>query len=171
MDQNNYLAVHELETSIGMLTLAVYEQQLCHLDFGSLEENRPKLMLWAEKHGLPSVLKEDETHCAEAARQLRDYFHGDRKTFTVKLLMKGTEFQRKVWTALAAIPYGETRSYKDIAREVKNPKGVRAIGMANNRNPIPIIVPCHRVIGADGSLVGYGGGLKTKQFLLNFERR
>lgn len=171
MDQNSYLAVHEVETSIGMLTLAVYEQQLCHLDFGSLEENRPKLMLWAEKHGLPSVFNEDETQCAEAARQLRDYFNGDRKTFTLELLMKGTEFQRKVWTALAAIPYGETRSYKDIAHEVKNPKAVRAIGMANNRNPIPIIVPCHRVIGADGSLVGYGGGLKTKQFLLNFERQ
>jgi methylated-DNA-[protein]-cysteine S-methyltransferase len=85
--------------------------------------------------------------------------------------MKGTEFQRKVWAALAEIPFGETRSYKDIAQAVKNPKGVRAVGMANNRNPIPIVVPCHRVIGSDGSLIGYGGGLDVKNFLLKLENR
>lgn len=170
MNQNDYLAVHEMETAIGALTLSVYEDQLCRIDFGSFEENESRLRQWAEKHELPSVLIKDQEQCAEAARKLDDYFNGKRKVFTLKLLMKGTEFQCKVWKALSEIPFGETRSYKDIACAVQNPKGVRAIGMANNRNPIPIVVPCHRVIGANGSLVGYGGGIEVKQFLLNLER-
>jgi O-6-methylguanine DNA methyltransferase len=171
MNQEYYIAVQEIETSIGYLTVSVYEHQLCHVDFGSLEENKPQLALWAKKHELPVLLKVDETQCSEAAEQLRDYFSGARKEFSLKLLMKGTEFQRKVWAALAEIPFGETRSYKDIAQAVKNPKGVRAVGMANNRNPIPIVVPCHRVIGSDGSLIGYGGGLDVKKFLLKLENR
>ena len=94
---------------------------------------------------------------------------GKRKSFDLPLKPEGTEFQKKVWNALLDIPYGETRSYKDIAVAIGNPKACRAVGMANNRNPISIIIPCHRVIGANGSLVGYGGGLPIKIELLNLE--
>ena len=106
----------------------------------------------------------------DAVRQLREYFMGRRTTFDLALHPKGTPFQRDVWKALLTIPYGETRSYGDIARQVGRPKAVRAVGLANGRNPLPIVVPCHRVIGSSGALVGYGGGLKVKQALLDRER-
>ncbi len=106
----------------------------------------------------------------KAATQLDEYFDGKRRKFDLPLHLPGTDFQRACWTALQTIPWGETRSYKDIALQIGNPKAVRAVGMANNRNPIPIIVPCHRVIGSDGSLTGYGGGLPAKQYLLDIEK-
>ena len=105
----------------------------------------------------------------KAVKQLDEYFAGRRKEFNLPLSMKGTAFQKKVWAALQEIPYGETRSYGDIAKAIGKPKAARAVGMANNRNPVSIIVPCHRVIGSNGSLVGYGGGLKAKEFLLKLE--
>ena len=105
-----------------------------------------------------------------AASQLQEYLDGKRREFSLPLLLEGTPFQKAVWKALLDIPYGETRSYRDIAETIGNPKAVRAVGMANNRNPISFIVPCHRVIGADGSLVGYGGGLALKQQLLDLEK-
>lgn len=101
--------------------------------------------------------------------QLSEYFDGKRKIFDFSYEMQGTEFQKKVWQALCDIPYGETRTYKDIAIAVGNPKASRAVGMANNKNPITIAVPCHRVIGTSGKLVGYAGGLAMKEFLLNME--
>ncbi len=104
------------------------------------------------------------------ARELEEYFTGERKTFTFAFHGEGTPFQEKVWQALCQIPYGETRSYKEIAIAVGNPKGSRAVGMANNRNPISIVVPCHRVIGANGKLVGYAGGLEIKDKLLQLEK-
>ena len=104
-----------------------------------------------------------------AKKQLFEYFEGKRKNFDLPLLKEGTPFQISVWNALEKIPYGETRSYKDIAIAIDNPKAVRAVGMANNRNKIAIFIPCHRVIGVDGKLVGYGGGLHIKQFLLELE--
>ena len=106
----------------------------------------------------------------EACRQLQEYFAGNRKKFDLPLAPEGTSFQLKVWKALQSIPYGETRSYKDIAIAVGSPKATRAVGMANNRNPIAIIIPCHRVIGSNGKLVGYGGGMHVKEFLLNPEQ-
>lgn len=106
----------------------------------------------------------------EAIKQINEYFEGKRKEFDLPLRLEGTEFQKSAWNALLAIPYGETRSYKDIAKTVGNEKAVRAVGMANNRNPISIIVPCHRVIGSDGKLVGYGGGMEAKEMLLALER-
>ena len=105
----------------------------------------------------------------EAYRQLSEYLKGERRKFDLPLKPRGTDFQKRVWRALCDIPYGETRSYKQIAEAIGNPKAVRAVGMANNRNPITIVVPCHRVIGADGKLVGYGGGLEMKEFLLRLE--
>jgi methylated-DNA-[protein]-cysteine S-methyltransferase len=106
----------------------------------------------------------------DAIRQLREYFMGRRTAFDLKLHPKGTPFQRDVWKALLTIPYGETRSYADIARQIGRPRAVRAVGLANGRNPLPIVVPCHRVIGSSGALVGYGGGLPAKQALLDRER-
>lgn len=105
----------------------------------------------------------------ECFKQLKEYFEGNRRTFDLPLETRGTEFQKKVWDELLKIPYGETKSYKDIAIAIGNEKACRAIGMANNKNHIPIIIPCHRVIGSNGKLVGYAGGLNVKEKLLNIE--
>jgi methylated-DNA-[protein]-cysteine S-methyltransferase len=119
----------------------------------------------------PDGLTELETPLLEmAVQQLKEYFEGNRRNFELPLSLTGTDFQRSVWEALQAIPYGETRSYRQIAEQAGSPKACRAVGMANHRNPVMIIVPCHRVIGADGSMVGYGGGLEMKEFLLRLER-
>ncbi|MDF2500251.1 MAG: Methylated-DNA--protein-cysteine methyltransferase [Anaerosporomusa subterranea] len=106
----------------------------------------------------------------EAGRQLKDYLAGNRKSFDLLLAPYGTEFQQRVWQALQQIPCGETRSYGEIAKSIGQPKAVRAVGLANNRNPILIFIPCHRVVGANGKLIGYAGGLEAKQYLLNLER-
>jgi methylated-DNA-[protein]-cysteine S-methyltransferase len=107
----------------------------------------------------------------DAVSQLREYFGGKRKAFNIPLSLSGTAFQLSDWKALRTIPYGETRSYQQIAEQLGNPKACRAVGMANNRNPVLIVVPCHRVIGKDGSLTGYGCGLEKKELLLELERR
>ena len=107
----------------------------------------------------------------QAVEQLRAYFAGELRDFKLTLDFQGTEFQKRVWGELLKIPYGETRSYSFVANTIGAPKAVRAVGAANGRNPIPIMVPCHRVIGAGGSLVGYGGGLPLKRFLLDLEAR
>jgi methylated-DNA-[protein]-cysteine S-methyltransferase len=105
----------------------------------------------------------------ETSRQLGEYFGGARRQFELPLEFLGTEFQRRAWQALQSIPYGETRSYADMARQIGHPKAVRAVGAANGRNPISIIVPCHRVIGSSGALTGFGGGLDAKAYLLALE--
>jgi O-6-methylguanine DNA methyltransferase len=107
----------------------------------------------------------------EAERQLREYAEGSRFAFDLGLDVIGTPFQREVWRALAGIPYAETRSYRDIALAVNRPKGFQAIGQANTRNPLPIVIPCHRVVNADGSIGGYGGGIERKRILLDLEKR
>lgn len=106
----------------------------------------------------------------EAYKQLNEYFNQTRKIFDLPLHLEGTTFQKKVWNELCKIPYAQTRSYKDIAISIGNPKAARAVGMANNKNPIAIIIPCHRVIGSNGSLVGYASGLERKKALLNIEK-
>lgn len=106
----------------------------------------------------------------EALRQLEEYFGGGRKKFNLPLAPKGTAFQMKVWQALTEIPYGETRTYGEIAALTGNSKASRAVGLANNRNPLAIFIPCHRVVGSDGKLVGFGGGLDVKAYLLGLER-
>lgn len=120
------------------------------------------------KPGQDSVLCSGSPH-AEAAAQLSEYFAGTRKEFSLPLAPAGTPFQQSVWKALCGIPYGQTRSYGQIAAAVGNPKASRAVGMANNRNPILLVVPCHRVIGANSSLTGYGAGLHAKEYLLKLE--
>ena len=107
----------------------------------------------------------------EAVKQLASYFSGERKEFSLPLDLRGTDFQLCAWNMLRNIPYGETRTYKQIAEAIDCPKGCRAVGMANNRNPIPIIIPCHRVIGTNGKLTGYRGGLDIKEYLLSMECR
>lgn len=110
-------------------------------------------------------------HCDEALRQLEEYFHGRRRWFDLPLDLCGTEFQVRVWETLLAIPFAQTRSYAQIAAEVGSPRSVRAVGQASARNPVGIIVPCHRVIGSDGSLTGYAGGIRYKEALLDLEHQ
>ncbi|MGL4731380.1 MAG: methylated-DNA--[protein]-cysteine S-methyltransferase [Clostridium sp.] len=116
-------------------------------------------------YGLETPISKD------SYKELSEYFKGERKEFTFPYKISGTEFQMKVWNALCKIPYGETRSYKDVAKEVGNEKASRAVGMANNKNPIAIVVPCHRVVGSNGKMVGYAFGLNKKQILLDMENK
>lgn len=142
------------DSRIGPLTVVVND------DDGALEA------IYFEVRG---EFLRDEARCAEAVRQLDEYFHGSRTRFELKLAPKGTEFQRAVWHALEEVPYGQTVTYGEIARRIGKPSAVRAVGAANGANPIPIVVPCHRVVGADGTLTGYGGGLDIKRALLTIE--
>lgn len=115
-------------------------------------------------------LVRDDSLFTEAIRQLNEYFAGKRKDFSLPLQPKGTNFQQKVWQKLQRIPYGTTTNYGEIAKRIDNPKGSRAVGLANGKNPIPIIIPCHRVIGKNGKLTGFGGGLDVKRQLLDLEQ-
>jgi len=117
------------------------------------------------------IESEDDPILLEAERQLREYFAGERLEFSLPLDFSGTDFQRRVWQALLTIPYGETRTYAQIARQIGSPEAVRAVGAANGRNPISIVAPCHRVIGASGELRGFAGGLENKAWLLGLEGR
>ena len=113
----------------------------------------------------------DDDAVADVAAQLHEYFRGERRDFDLPLAPRGTEFQQACWRALQRIPYGEMRSYAEVAREIGRPSAVRAVGAANGANPIPIVIPCHRVVGSNGSLTGFGGGLETKRWLLALESR
>ncbi|MDD4802703.1 MAG: methylated-DNA--[protein]-cysteine S-methyltransferase [Syntrophomonas sp.] len=126
-------------------------------------------LYWEGEQLPPDAIIYETDILKEAGRQLHDYFAGRLRYFTLPVAPRGTEFMTRVWKSLQTIPYGETRSYKQIANDIGNDKAVRAVGQANHRNPIPIIIPCHRVIGADGKLTGYGGGLEIKQYLLGLE--
>lgn len=168
-DQAEALAVSTIESPVGPLSLVVCNGKLCRILFGAAGEIRKELTEWAHRFGFPAALYADGEPCAEAASQLQSYFAGKRKNFTIPLLLAGTSFQLSVWACLRDIPYGQTRTYKSVAEAIGRPKAVRAVGMANNRNPIPIVIPCHRVIGSNGSLVGYGGGLDKKERLLRLE--
>ena len=131
--------------------------------------------IWMQSHRSEwkrtKTLRRDDAALAAARTQLSEYFAGDRTDFELPLAPEGTPFQRKVWSALCAIPYGETVSYGELARRIGQPTAARAVGLANGSNPLPIVVPCHRVIGADGSLTGFGGGIERKRWLLAHEKR
>jgi len=149
---------YSYQTLMGSLTLLEEEGYLVEIRFGKDGETKEEYKI-------------EETPVIEKTfRQLEEYFQGRRQAFDVPLRPRGTEFQRQVWAALLDIPYGETWSYKDLAMKIQRRKAFRAVGMANNKNPLPIIIPCHRVIGSDGKLVGYGGGLKVKEKLLDLEK-
>ena len=154
------LATTVIETPVGDMRAAATDRGLCALLFPNQE------MKWPEREGGAKA----RAHLAATRKALREYFTGRRAAFAdIPLDMHGTDFQRSVWSALLTIPFGETRSYGDIARQIGNPNAVRAVGLANGRNPVPVIVPCHRVIGANGKLTGFGGGIETKQWLLRHE--
>ena len=153
------------------------EKSLCYVDspigmIGIAEDGKGISDLFFGKDEQKGNMNIQDTPLLEkAAVQLQEYFKYRRQSFDLPLSLKGTAFQLAVWKALQDIPYGETRSYKQIAEAIGKEKAFRAVGMANNRNPVSIIVPCHRVIGHDGSLVGYGGGVPMKDYLLRLERR
>lgn len=142
-----------MSSPIGYLTVMAHGDAITSIAFGGTAETIPASAL-----------------LREAKRQLEEYFAGRRRVFDLPLSPHGTEFQRRVWTALETIPYGETRTYAQIASAIGSPKACRAVGMANHCNPLPIVVPCHRVIGSGGQLTGYAGGLNIKQFLLTLEQ-
>ncbi|KAB7753817.1 methylated-DNA--protein-cysteine methyltransferase [Mycolicibacterium phlei DSM 43072] len=149
-----------MDSPVGMLTLAGRDGRVMHLRMTD-QTYEPSRDGW-----IP-----DERAFPEAVEQLEAYFAGELSEFDLELELIGTDFQRRVWAALLTIPYGETRSYGEIARQIGAPGASRAVGLANGHNPISIIVPCHRVIGANGSLTGYGGGLERKRLLLDMEKR
>ena len=146
---------YSFDTPFGMMALA--------------EEEGAITRLWLPNAPMPRMMPHPTPLLEEGCRQLLEYLRGERKQFDLPLAMQGTAFQKKVWAELVRIPWGETRTYREIALAVDCPKGFRAVGMANNRNPLPIFIPCHRVVGSDGSLTGYAGGLELKQALLALE--
>jgi methylated-DNA-[protein]-cysteine S-methyltransferase len=150
-----------MKSPVGELTLVASPNGLAAVLWENADLRHARLAPLAEDRSNPVLL--------EAEQQLTDYFSGKRKSFSLPLDFKGTEFQKKVWSALLTIPFGETRSYGQIARQIKKPNAVRAVGGASGKNPISIIAPCHRVIGSTGKLTGFGGGLKAKAFLLALE--
>ena len=150
-----------LDTPIGTLLIAGDERAIHKIEFPDNGKAGQPEAGWTESARGP---------VADAVRQLREYFSGTRTEFDLPLAPQGTAFQRGVWKRLEEIPYGETISYGELAKRVGNPKASRAVGAANGQNPIPIVIPCHRVIGANGKLTGFGGGLPTKEKLLNLER-
>ena len=151
--------VYYYETDLGRVGIAEANGKITHLFFEGEEFPGKEY----EERETPIL--------AEAGRQLGEYFKGKRREFDLPLAPAGTEFMHRVWKALQEIPYGETRSYKEVAAAVGSSKACRAVGLANNRNPISIFIPCHRVIGANGDLIGYGGGLDKKTYLLNLEKK
>ena len=144
-----------------------------HTKLGNIaivEENNKIITIEINKKIEEEMAQKETPLLKETEKQLLEYLEGRRKTFTVPLNPKGTKFMKQVWTALQEIPYGEVRTYGQIAQTVGKPKAARAVGMANHINPIPIIIPCHRVIGSNGKLVGYALGMEMKEFLLKLER-
>lgn len=148
------------DSPAGPLLLALSPSGLFKLEFDRGQRTEGLNQLW----------QESSAALAPWLRQLEEYFSGHRQQFSLPLDLRGTDFQLQCWRALLEIPYGETCSYRDIARAIKHPQAFRAVGMSNNRNPIAIVVPCHRVIASDGSLCGYGGGLDVKRKLLDLEQ-
>ena len=152
---------------IDMEKICFYDSPVGKLIIGE-ENGAITRVTWTQ---LPKDYLQEETELIlECKQQLDEYFAGERMTFDLPLAPKGTDFQQKVWSALQEIPYGEACTYQDIAAAIGNPKGCQAVGGANGKNPIAIIIPCHRVIGKNGKLVGYAGGMENKKFLLELEK-
>lgn len=149
-----------IDSPVGPLLLAADDQGLRLIEFHSPRHPMARLDQWQQG---------DHPLLQAAHAQLQEYFAGERQDFDLPLAPRGTEFQQQVWHMLASIPYGQTISYAQLAQRVGKPTATRAVGAANGRNPLPIVLPCHRVIGADGSLTGFGGGLPTKHYLLKLE--
>ena len=164
----NLISLQHYDSPCGRLVLASFADRLCLCDWSDnpfAERNRRRI----EKYLKATSKTETTSVLEETKRQLDEYFAGKRKAFDIQLCMVGTDFQHKVWNALRSIPYGSTKSYKDIAQCIGKPKAVRAVAGAIGANAISILIPCHRVIGSDHSLTGYAGGLEAKRGLLGME--
>ncbi len=165
----NQINIHYYKTKIGELILGSFEKKLCLLDFRyrrmrTTVDNRIKTGLKVE------FTEQDGEILEETRSQIDEYLDGERKEFDIPLLMVGTDFQKSVWNALMKVPYGATSTYLQLAKDINNEKAVRAVASANGANSIGLIIPCHRIIGSDGELVGYGGGLPVKKRLLKLEQ-
>src|SRR5580698_11023853 len=158
----------QVDSPVGFLILKSEDRELTGIYMSGAYMDAPSQMP-SDLHSW--VLDPTAEPLRETARQLAEYFEGARREFDLPLRLDGTDFQKRAWRNLMEIPYGRTRSYGEQAERIGNPKASRAVGLANGRNPIPIVVPCHRVIGADGSLTGFGGGIARKRWLLAHERR
>ncbi|MGV2622889.1 UNVERIFIED_CONTAM: methylated-DNA--[protein]-cysteine S-methyltransferase [Halobacillus marinus] len=173
MNHQSFLYHDTFETPLGAVTVLANDEGVCRIDYGKYEDRTAFYQSWKRKHFLKGELVYDpeQTYVAQTREELQEYFAGRRSEFQVPLQCYGTDFQRQVWRTLHhQIPYGETRSYKDIASYIHAPKAIRAVGGAVNQNPFSIVVPCHRVIGSNGKLVGYAGGIDKKEKLLELER-
>jgi methylated-DNA-[protein]-cysteine S-methyltransferase len=155
-------ASKKMDSPVGRIRLVASNQGLAAILWEDDDPDRVHLQNITEDENHPKLL--------ETEQQLKEYFGGTRKVFSMDLDINGTDFQKKVWKALLDIPWGETRTYKQIAEQIGNPKAVRAVGAANGKNPISIIAPCHRVIGTSGKLTGFAGGLENKALLLRLEQ-
>ncbi len=168
-NMKNKIHLLEYKTKIGNLLFGSFDKKLCLLNFNFIKKQNYSLE--KIKNFLDADIVESEDKVISLAKiQIDEYLAGIRKDFSVPILLIGTEFQKEVWTELLKIPYGATTSYLELAKKINRPKAVRAVGSANGANPIPIIVPCHRVINSNGNLGGYGGGLELKKYLLNLEK-
>lgn len=169
MSKRPYIYFSEMNSPIGLLTIGKTEKGICFIEFGSIKKTCSSIDNWLKKKLMNVELEESHEELLPAIQQLEEYFRKERTQFDLPLDLLGTKFQSMVWSRVKEIPYGSTKSYKQIAMEIGAPKAVRAIGGANNQNPVPIIIPCHRVIGSNGAMVGYGGGLDKKEYLLTLE--
>ncbi|WP_461536819.1 methylated-DNA--[protein]-cysteine S-methyltransferase [Spongorhabdus nitratireducens] len=166
----NQINIQYYKTGLAEFILGSYEGKLCLLDFRYRKmretvDNRLQNGLGAH------FVEQDDAVLQQTRKQIDEYLQGQRKSFDLPLLTVGTDFQKSVWEALINIPYGETASYLDLARDINNEKAVRAVAAANGANAIALIIPCHRIIGSNGQLTGYGGGLPVKQKLLSIEKQ
>ncbi len=158
---NETLHYDFIETDLGLVIIAANDEGLCYVSF----QNGPKLI------APPEGWVQSPKKLTEVTRQMKEYFSGERQQFDLPLAPSGTEFQQKVWKVLTEIPYGQTITYGELAKRIKQPQASRAVGNANGRNPIVIIQPCHRVVAANGKLGGFSSGLHRKEYLLGLERR
>lgn len=162
----------EIVSPVGPLLIMSDGEMIVRIDYGTVGKLPNKTKKWTKQYFNASALVHNPSTVKHVKEELHHYFHAGKQDFTFDLEFYGTPFQKKVWQALhESIPYGETRTYKDIALTIGNPKAVRAVGGAVNKNPFSIVVPCHRVIGANGKMVGYNGGLDKKEYLLGHESR
>ncbi|HLR02712.1 MAG TPA: methylated-DNA--[protein]-cysteine S-methyltransferase [Virgibacillus sp.] len=159
-----------IETPVGPLSVLTDGEAILRMDYGTIKDLTEKYRAWTMRYFTEPIFIEDQSLVSSLTEEVSAYFQNRCRTFSVPLKTYGTDFQKSVWEALVnTIPYGETRTYKDIAQTIGKEKAVRAVGGAVNKNPISIIIPCHRVIGTNGKMVGYNGGLDKKEHLLNLE--
>jgi O-6-methylguanine DNA methyltransferase len=164
---NSGIVYAQMRAPVGTIWIASTRAGVCTMGIGERQPER--FFAWLSKRIDPEPPREEPKSLEAALTQLREYFSGSRRAFDLPLDVRGTVFQKAVWDEIARVPYGATTTYGEIAQHIGKPNAARAVGAANGANPLPIVIPCHRVIGADGSLTGYGGGLEMKAALLRLE--